>query len=171
MKKLFMSILMLSSLFVGCEENDGGREGAAEVKGLFIAVTDSDGNNLVDPNYEGNMLDNEIVLTYHGESFPLKEFDGMRYPTQTLWFTYRNDWYIWEDCIYNYQYIICIESWAAKNNNRGDECVIDWGDGTQTIFTIDYYFDEDGVVSNAYMDGKLIERKAPNYKWLAVVVK
>lgn len=173
MKKLLISILVLSSFFISCEKDNVEikGDGSAEVRSLCIAVADNDGNNLVDPNYEGNILDNEIVLTYHGESFLLKAFDEMRYPLQNKWFWYRNDITFWENCVYNYQYVLNIESWGAKNNNRGDECVIDWGDGTQTVFTIDYYFDEDGVVANCYMDGNLVEREEPHYRWLAVVVK
>jgi hypothetical protein len=93
-------------------------------------VKDVDGNNLLDPEFEGNILGNRIEVTHNQGKYPLilSEYAYGEYGLHTggigddetpgilFWFFY------------------------IGKDSGGDEFTIDWGDGTSGFVKFDYYY-------------------------------
>lgn len=124
MKKLFI-ILILPLVFSVCTKKWDIVPGT-----ISIIVKNATGDNLLDPDFEGNILDNEIYVEYDGETYTLDEnavetraipaiWYGLRYAeaAKRLWFG----------------------QFSTGADYRGEIFTINWGDGTSDEIKFDLF--------------------------------
>ena len=136
--KLLLMLMAACGIFqlVGCEKQD-------EIKVLvdtdptpvYFVVKDAEGNNLLDANYEGNILDRDIKITVNNSethSVTITEIvpngdnpglylgsvkvDDIAMPSLEYWFIHHTD------------------------VDKRQHFRLDWGDGTSDIVEVSYYF-------------------------------
>ena len=162
MKKYAKLLLMLMAScsilqFVGCEKQD-------EVQVLvdtnptpvYFVVKDAEGNNLLDVDYDGNILNNDIEITVNGG-----EIYGVAI-TEVTPNGYDPGLYLSSIKVEDVD-TPCLEYWFI-HHTEGDKrqhFEIDWGDGTSDIVEVSYYFTThnqgDDIVSHkkVWVNGEL----------------
>lgn len=131
MKRFIFYLMAACSIlqFVGCEKADNEQNVLVDTNPtpLYFIVKDTNGNNLLDADYEGNILNNDIEITVNG---------GERYgvaTTEVIPDGENRGLYIDKQCL---------EYWFI-HHTEGDKrqhFEIDWGDGTSDIVEVSYYF-------------------------------
>lgn len=102
----------------------------APVPVCFI-VKDADGNNLLDPAYEGNILGNDIAVTYREEEYPL----AMSEPTGDQMGLYTGA--VGADKIPG----LMFGPFYIREDRGGDAFSINWGDGNPSEeVKFDFYY-------------------------------
>ena len=120
---------------------------------MCFIVKDTEGNNLLDPLYGGNILDRDIEVEYGGERYALELSE---YPNDNTMFGLYTGRV--EDGM---DEIPCIMFWYFYvSKDRGSHVFsIDWGDGTTDEIKIDYYYKvedcEPVIYQKAYLNGVL----------------
>lgn len=151
----YMAILINPLLISSCSDSDDNEGGVivqpAEVPVCFI-VKDSKSNNLLDPEFEGNILDHNIEVTYEGAQYALQLSE---YPIDRMFGLYTGEIEVGMDKIPGIMF------WYFHvNPDRGNHHFsINWGDGVTDEIKIDYYY----TVANGkpvyhritYLNGKL----------------
>ena len=123
--------------FVGCEKvvNEPNVLVDTNPTPLYFIVKDTDGNNLLDADYEGNILNNDIEITVNG---------GERYgvaTTEVIPDGNNRGLYLSSIKVEDID-TPCLEYWFI-HHTEGDKrqhFEIDWGDGTSDIVEASYYF-------------------------------
>jgi len=114
---------------------------------IVFHVVDSEGNNLLDSVVAGNILDNDINVTYREKVYNKTVEQPLYYvkpqATYVLPLALRLEPYIWEDpTVY-----LTFGEFAPDHFNsdldedgwHGETFTIDWGDGTQDEVKFDLY--------------------------------
>ena len=123
--------------FVGCEKvvNEPNVLVDTNPTPLYFIVKDTDGNNLLDADYEGNILNNDIEITVNG---------GERYgvaTTEVIPDGENHGLYLSSIKVEDID-TPCLEYWFI-HHTEGDKrqhFEIDWGDGTSDVVEVSYYF-------------------------------
>lgn len=124
----FLFLILLSICMLGCDECDVDVDPAATP--VCFIVKDMEGNNLLDPQFEGNILNTGIEVTHNGEKYPLilSESNYREYGLYTG--------KIGEDeipgILFCYFYI--------NRDKGGDKFSISWNDGITDTIKFDYYY-------------------------------
>lgn len=119
---------------------------------VCFIVTDNEGNNLLDPLYDGNILDRNIMVEYEGEQYSLELSE---YPNDGKFGLYTGKIDIGTDKMQG------IKFWYfyVSKNKGSHDFSISWGDGTADEVKIDYYYKvvdcEPVIYMRAYLDGEL----------------
>lgn len=151
----YVAILLSSMLNTSCSDSDKEECDVliqpTEVPVCFI-VRDNEGNNLLDPAFEGNILDRNIEVTYEGAPYSLQLSE---YPFDLMLGLYTGKIEVGMDIIPGIMF------WYLYM--EGD-CVshrfsINWGDGVTDEVKIDYYYTlvkcEPVPHMKTYLNGKL----------------
>ncbi len=75
MRKIIIAMLMALP-FVSCNPNPYLHPPVLSVN-IFILVENEVGKNLLDPEFDGNVLDDDISIEYAGETFILNDQDNV----------------------------------------------------------------------------------------------
>jgi hypothetical protein len=140
--KKFMICIISAVLLVGCKDVIYPIWDFAP-SNISLIVRDSPlagSNNLLDPDFEGNILDNRIVVTYNGDSYPLVRPDAQTRAILTRWYGLRVGYY------YGYYgddgtLALLFGEFQTESHNKShpETFTIDWGDGTSDEVKFDLY--------------------------------
>lgn len=151
----YAAILLSSLLITSCSDSDNNECGVIvqpnEVPVCFI-VKDSEGNNLLDPAFEGNILGRNIEVTYEDAQYALHLSE---YPTDRRLGLYTGKIEAGMDKIPG----IMFWYFHVKPDRGSHHFSINWGDEVTDEVKIDYYY----TVANCepvyhritYLNGKL----------------
>lgn len=153
MKKIFVfaALLIAAVTFSSCDEDI--IEDYNPVT-LEIFAEDADGNNLFDPSYDKNIID-EVTVTYNGEVMKLKRPDAAKSKINLDYFM--PSWYgatlrSYKDGSGTKVYYMYIGQWDATKK-WNEELQINWPDGTYN--TIRFKLVTPGINHCLYLlDGK-----------------
>ncbi len=164
--QLLIACLLVNVLFISCEKephnhnNNNGMIWDVTPLNVIIYVQDSDGNDLLSPQFSDNILDDDIYVTYNDMKFPL----GVDMSSETMSRAYLAVLSGLHHSKYgNDYYLIFGEFDGATDWN--DSFVIHWGDGTEDkiVFQHDFEWSADGspdfVSSALYLNDKKVENK------------
>jgi len=121
---------------------------------IYVTVTDTNGNNLLDPNYEKNIIDG-ITVTYDGETSQVKNpFSDVKgkIKTDALLALYKGAELRYYTDAGKTVYYISIGEWAGDKTWNNEEVHINWPDGTSNI--ISFTLKKKGIThTKYYLDG------------------
>lgn len=131
---LFLGVTMLQS----CDRNvdDEWRVMVdTDPTPVYFVVKDAEGNNLLDKNYEENILDSELTITVNEQ-----ETMGVLI-TEVVPDGYNPGLYLGSVKVDDVE-IPCLEYWYIHHNEEGERqhFRLNWGDGTSDVVEISYYF-------------------------------
>lgn len=117
---------------------------------ICFAVEDAQGNNLLDPQTEGNILDKNIRVTYKDKEFGLIETRFLMPEELGLRVQY-------------YQYykknLLTFGEFTPEDCLKGEQFIIHWGDGTEDEIMFDLYITwkkfDPTVHKIVYLNGEL----------------
>ncbi len=99
---------------------------------VCIVITDADGNNFLDPEFEDNILSRDITVEFKGETYSVvSEDDALTtYPDLALW-------------VGPYSFvpdppIALIFGGFYPGGDETEELIVNWGDGTSDKINFDY---------------------------------
>ena len=161
----------------GEEQPDDGNVNVALSKPVYLPITDyanldinmfvknAAGENLLDPDVEGNILDNDISVEYDGEVWPLEAPGTTRATEPAEWKGLRIEPYTLGDA----SPVLKLGEFDPTYEFRGETFTIDWGDGSMSCVTFDCYVthgeispvtgkivSSDEWVAKIWVDGELL---------------
>ncbi len=142
MKKMIIAMLAMT-LFVSCDPNS--MPPPFIVWGpVYIFVENEAGDNLLDPAFDGNILDDDITVEYDGETFAM-EYEGN----------------IKTDMFGLYNMGDHLEFGLFKSGYKPSRTfTINWSDGTSDDITFELYANKWGdnkeVVQKIWLNGELL---------------
>ncbi|MDR2912876.1 MAG: hypothetical protein LBV38_06265 [Alistipes sp.] len=109
--------------------------------GLIVRTSEWDGdNNLLDPDFDGNILGNEIVAEYNGKEYPLGFIDAKTRYIPASWRGLRVGKYYGYDGDDGTTALLFGEFQTETHESSHPETfTIDWGDGTSDEVKFDLY--------------------------------
>lgn len=135
MKKL-LALLLIFPLFIASCSDDNDDEPGSDVFWDFtnysvgFHVTDNMGNNLLDSDVEGNMLENDIYIEYAGKTYRRTALkDNMPMPLDLRTIRYGEDNTIF----------LSFGEFSPTRNYKNESFTIHWGDGTKDVIKFDLY--------------------------------
>ncbi len=139
---------------------------------FFISVINESGENLLDPETKGNLLDGGVWITYKGETYNMKEVQSIntRYlPPSPLSLRY----YPKNENNSN-SLILGFGEFSPTENYKREEFTIHWEDGTNDKIEFDCYIIweddcEPEVQKALYLNGKQIS--AGEYAKVTIIKK
>lgn len=159
MKKFLLYIIIgTGALFCGCDKNNhcGAIWDFVNPDICFI-VKNANGDNLMDPSFEGNILDNGIFAEYNGVIYELNSSALTRDSGPAMWEGLRAARYYGNDTIY-----LMFGEFKTETGDEGyhgEKFIIDWGDGTRDEVTFDLYITwkncKPTVHKKVYINGEL----------------
>lgn len=136
MKKLLSIALLL--FFVACDNNDAEHQTTA-LGTVYIFVTNSNGDDLLDPDVEDNILKSDIHVSYKNDTYTNIYMQTRYAPPPPILFRHIN----FEIAGY------CI-AFGSFNTGQGDfhgeTFTINWGDGTSDEIKFDLFVEREGKV-------------------------
>jgi hypothetical protein len=156
MKKFLLCIAAICALaFTGCHHDDDDTKIWDFVNYSFnFLVTDNNGNNLLDPDFAGNILDNHITVTYKGkvyERLPMGGTTRENAPRELALRTERWDYL-------QSQPLLTFGEFSPTENYKDEHFKVDWGDGTTDNVAFDIYItwrgEEPTVHRTYYLNGE-----------------
>ena len=137
---LFTTIVTLFSFFTSCKENyiNNGDDNLIwdfACYSINFMVTDTDGHDLLSPHFNGNILNNDITVTYNNNKYIKKSENEI-----TLRFLMPQELAIRtiHDEINKKNYISFGE-FTPCDDFKNETFTIDWGDGTKDEIKFDLY--------------------------------
>ncbi|MBR5073814.1 MAG: hypothetical protein IKX26_01130 [Bacteroidales bacterium] len=171
--RLFLIIIFLGSA-VSCSKNEentpiGGVVGNIT---MLFSVSDKNGNDLLDPEYENNILEG-TSLTYNKKIYPVdntlqKNYDNYinGIPERTdlgsfVGLQLVNRYYV-KNCygyIYAKDHYYLYSGSLESGEERDDDIIINWGDGSKDIVHYHAHFDKKQgfFVRKVYLNDKIYE--------------
>lgn len=123
MKKIAIAMALL--LFVSCNPNSIPPPN----RDLLIIVENRSGDNLLDPAFEGNILDDDITIEYKGKTISLGNgSEGVSFLTEI------HAGAPWLNAL-RFGWFLC-------NDHTLKSFIIDWGDGTSDEVAFEWYRDD-----------------------------
>ena len=134
---------------------------------INFAVTDSKGNDLLNPEYAGNILKNNITITYNNQTFKYNYVElryNMPYPLaiRKVYNEYLN------------KNLLTFGEFTPADNFKNETFTIDWGDGTKDVVTFDLYIEWPNIYTpKVYQKLYLNEEEVSteNYTFMINLVK
>lgn len=154
MKHIFYFLLAAVSLLTlwSCENDEEDVPYSYQPIRWDIVAQDADGNNLFDPEFEGNILA-ETTVTYKGQTYNIAsrkpsspEFD-IRPP-----FHFLNPWTGFDSHTYGW-HVLVIGEWNVMDRYDNETAVVNWPDGTKTTLSFSLKKAGWGYIE-AYIDGE-----------------
>ena len=163
-KRLWIILALCFAVFSSCDDNkeeDDRIWDFAKYDAEFV-VKDADGRNLLDPATSGNILDNEIKVSYEGETYDLcigKEncfiHKHLTRDLPAFWYGLR----ICEECrkYHEEKSVMMFGEFSPTDNHRSKTFTINWGDGSSDEITFDLYItwkkNDPTVHKNIWLNG------------------
>ncbi|WP_029902270.1 hypothetical protein [Prevotella sp. 10(H)] len=156
MNKALLLLASVMFLFASCadeklEEDDGDRIIWDFINySVIFKVVDQSGHDLLNPETEENILDNDIVVKYDGKEFNRKT-PKYNMPDPLDLRTYQLE---------EGSNALFFGEFSPESNYRDEKFTIEWGDGTQTDIKFDLYITwnekrtDPSVHKIIYVDGK-----------------
>lgn len=133
--KKFLLLLASATLFAsaGCENCDVLRDYTCY--NIRFLITDADGNNMMDPEFEGNILDNGVYAEYNGENYHLMTELPQTRAEMPHW------WGLSSSLIFSPTQPVkmLFGEFSPTSDYRGETFTIHWGDGTSDVVKFDMY--------------------------------
>ena len=101
---------------------------------INFTVTDSKGNDLLNPEYSGNILKNNVTITYDNQTFKSNDIELRLYLPEPL--AIRKS--------YNQnlkKHLLTFGEFTPIDNLKNETFTIDWGDGTKDVVKFDLYME------------------------------
>lgn len=116
---------------------------------IEISATDTEGNDLFDPQFKDNVLDQNITFTYCDSTYEVDITTARYYQTRTyLAIRHQPKLFSGTD-----HYFINIGEWAGDLKWNNEPIVINWPDGTHN--TITFTLKKAGIThAKYYLDGQ-----------------
>lgn len=115
---------------------------------IQITATDTEGNDLFDPQFKDNVLDHNITFTYCGSTYEVDTTTARYYQTRAI-LAIRHQPMLFSGTDH---YYIKIGEWAGDQKWNNEPIVINWPDGTQN--TISFTLKRSGIThAKYYLDG------------------
>ena len=140
MKRFVYCLMAACSIlqFVGCEKADNEPNVLVETNPtpVFFIVKDTEGNNLLDADYDGNILNNDITITVNnGATYSITTTESAPNSSTSAGL------YLGNVKVENID-TPCLEYWFIHHTDgdKRQHFRIDWGDGTSDIVEVSYYF-------------------------------
>lgn len=170
----YLFVILLASIAVSCSKNEenipvGGMVGDIT---LLFSVSNASGNDLLDPEYENNILEG-TSLTYNKKVYPIDNTLQKNYDNYINGIPERTDLGLFVGLqLVNCDYVKkCLGYFYAKNQyylcsgslnsgeDRDDDIIINWGDGSKDIVHYHAHYDKKHgfFVRKVYLNDKLYE--------------
>jgi hypothetical protein len=150
MNKVIITVLV-AALSVSC-----GKTWDLVNPDVCCFVRNADGENLLDPATEGNILDNEITVDYNGETYGMNGNAGTR-ASHEVWYGLRVEPY--NDFSDDTPVLKFGEFRSTSHDSgsyRGETLTINWGDGTSDEIKFDLYVKgSHNVKQKIWLNGEL----------------
>jgi len=106
-----------------------------------MMLSDSEGNDLLDPDFEGNWLDRPVVGTFEGKTYEgIATKAALPEPQTKMYLAIIKGFYIYSlDYTYTDQYILNFGELDSADKWDSD-LVIDWPDGTRDVIRVQHAF-------------------------------
>lgn len=115
---------------------------------LYICVTDENGNNLLDPEVEGNITNEEITAIYGGKTF-FKDVPSEKPKLKYYLASFRGLYTDWRKEL---GVCLCFGEFFGDVNYDNEEVTIVWSDGTKDVLTFSQKVDDnDTKRSNEFL--------------------
>jgi hypothetical protein len=140
-KHLFYLLAILFA--VGCKKENPGNDMIWDFypSDISFLLLDRYGDNLFNPQTEGNYLDNEIVAEYNGEKYPLQHPDTLTRAIPPQWLGLRTGLYYGYAGDDGTPAVLFGEfsPTADGKGYRGETFTISWGNGSTDEIKFDFY--------------------------------
>lgn len=129
------SLLLCLPLLIACEDdNNGGENGGGLIWdfapiNFYITVQDAEGNNLLSPQTEGNILNQDIKAIYRGKEYGLNEPVADTKAYLATMYGLRT----WET--EDGSYLLSFGELQGESTYKDETLTLDWGDGTRDVIT------------------------------------
>ena len=134
---------------------------------INFAVTDSKGNDLLDPEYPGNILKNNITITYNNQTFKSNDIELRYLPPYPLAIRKVYNEFLKKN-------LLTFGEFTPQDNFNNESFTVDWGDGTKDVVKFDLYIEWPNVYSpkvyrKLYLNEDEIDIE--NYSFMINIVK
>ena len=143
MKKLLLLLCPLTLIFMfsSCDIELGGDMIWDFVNpDIIMTVKDKSGNDLLDPEFEGNILDSGITVDFAGDVYELKtgendpEYTNVSRATYTDWKGLRTSF-----SDYFQTNLMLFGQFKGDGEHHKKKFIINWGDGSKDTVEFDLY--------------------------------
>ncbi len=128
---------------------------------VSILVQNADGDNLLDPAFESNILDDEIYAEYNGDIYPLANHTRESYPR---WEGLRAGIDEWNRSSPITLLFGEFSPSRGDNGYHGETFTVYWGDGTKDEITFDLYVTgtnrKPDVKKRLWINGKQVSKNS-----------
>lgn len=100
---------------------------------ICFLVANEAGENLMDPEVEGNLLDEDIYVVYKGETYPMNAAATRANPPR--WQGLRAEKHSYQDPTI----MLKFGEFSPEGDHKGETFTIHWGDGTDDTVKFDLY--------------------------------
>jgi hypothetical protein len=149
-KNLLYLITTLTSLLIGCSDIGGDIWDFVNYDVIFTVV-DNSGNDLLNPETRGNIVEKDITVEYNGKKYKRGDVETRFNMPRSLGL--RSHYYEPVRAT-----VLSFGEFSPTKNYRGESLTINWGDGTQDIIKFDLHItwkNHDPTVHKIiYLNGK-----------------
>lgn len=133
---------------------------------IVFCVTDEKGNDLLDAENKGNILNNEITVTYNNKEFKNNEIKPKYYLPEELAIRMRYSATLKMNLLTFGEFTPC-------DDLKGETLIIDWGDGTKDEIVFDLYIVWENIYTPDVINKLLLNGKenTSEYPFLVRLVK
>ncbi|MDR0907837.1 MAG: hypothetical protein LBM63_04445 [Rikenellaceae bacterium] len=151
MKRLVLISLLF--VFATCDIQDD-RIWDFNNPNVCFFVKNAAGENLLDPNVEGNILDNEITVDYNGQVFGMDSVQTRALPP--VWYGLRVEPY---SDVLDGTPVLKFGEFSPVEDYHGETFTINWGDDTSDEVKFDLYIKrEPNVIKSLWFNGELLPK-------------
>ena len=135
MKKTILFSLILLLVFTNCSNNEDDILWDFINYGVVFSITDKSGNDLLNSETKGNILENDIKVEYKKETFNIQiESAETRYNMPR-----KLGLRLEKDCNIEDKNVLTFGEFRPQSNYKGETFIINWGDGTKDIIKFDLF--------------------------------
>jgi len=134
---------------------------------INFIVTDSKGNDLLDPDYTGNILKNNITITYNDKTFKSNDIELRYLPAEPLAIRKIYSEFLKKN-------LLAFGEFTPVENFKNETFTINWGDGTIDVVKFDLYIEWPNIYTpvinqKLYLNEK--EVAIENYSFVINLIK
>ena len=131
---ILWSVLLCLPLFSSCSEDNNGEDDLiiwdfAPIN-FYMTVQDAEGNDLLSPTTEGNILNQDIKAIYQGKEYRL---DELALPDTKVYLARMYGLHIVET--EDGRSLLCFGELQGEDTYEDETITLDWGDGTTDVIT------------------------------------
>lgn len=127
---LLLTLFALSGIIItSCEEKGYWIHDVLPFD-INMIIEDADGNNLLNPEFEGNIID-EMTITYNDETYKIEK-DKENIATRML---YSEFYGLRHFCSDTGRHFVTFGNFVGERNYKDEKITIHWGDGTSDEVT------------------------------------